>query len=115
VTTGDEYCAGRGIAHIDFLKLDVEGLELPALRGFEGMLADGRIDVIQFEYGFINLLPKFLLKDLHEFLNARGYAAGKVFPNYVDFREYRLTDEDFMGPNYLAVRRDRSDLIALLA
>lgn len=115
VTTGDQYCAERGIAHIDFLKLDVEGLELPALRGFEGMLAEGRIDVVQFEYGFINLLPKFLLKDLHEFLSARGYTVGKVFPNYVDFRAYRLTDEDFMGPNYLAVRRDRSDLIALLA
>jgi len=115
VTTGDEYCAERGIARIDFLKLDVEGLELPALRGFEGMLANGGIDAIQFEYGFINILPKFLLKDLCEFLAAHGYISGKIFPGYVDFRPYELADEDFMGPNYLAVRRDRSDLIALLS
>jgi FkbM family methyltransferase len=115
ITTGDEYCAERGIAHVDFLKLDVEGLELPALRGFEGMLANGQIDVIQFEYGFINILPKFLLKDLYEFLGAHGYAAGKIFPGYVDFRAYELKDEDFMGPNYLAVRRDCRDLIALLS
>jgi FkbM family methyltransferase len=115
ITTGDAYCAERGIAHIDFLKLDIEGLELPALRGFEGMLTDGGIDVIQFEYGFINILPKFLLKDLYELLAAHGYVAGKIFPAYVDFRAYQLKDEDFMGPNYLAVRRDRSDLIALLS
>ncbi len=115
VTTGDEYCTERGIAHVDFLKLDVEGLELPALRGFEGMLANGDIDVIQFEYGFINIVPKFLLKDLCEFLAAHGYVAGKIFPGYVDFRPYELKDEDFMGPNYLAVRRYRSDLIALLS
>jgi FkbM family methyltransferase len=115
ITTGDEYCAETGITRIDFLKLDIEGLELPALRGFEGMLTNGEIDVIQFEYGFINILPKFLLKDLCEFLNAHGYAAGKIFPDHVDFREYELKDEDFMGPNYLAVRRDRSDLIALLS
>jgi hypothetical protein len=38
---------------------------------------------------------------------------GKVYPTYVDFRSYRLTDEDFRGPNYLAVRRERNDLIGL--
>jgi FkbM family methyltransferase len=115
ITTGDEYCAERGIVHIDFLKLDVEGLELPALRGFERMLTAGGIDVIQFEYGFVNILPKFLLKDLYEFLAAHGYIVGKIFPSYVDFRAYELRDEDFMGPNYLAVRRNRSDLIARLS
>jgi FkbM family methyltransferase len=115
VTTGDEYCAAHGIAHIDFLKLDVEGLELPVLRGFERMLSNGAVDVIQFEYGFVNILPKFLLSDMYELLHARLYVVGKIFPSYVDFREYELKDEDFQGPNYLAVRAARADLIALLS
>ncbi|MBV6404866.1 MAG: FkbM family methyltransferase [Flavobacteriales bacterium] len=49
VTTLDAFCAGRGIAHIDFLKLDIEGSELPALRGAARMLAEGRIDRIMVE------------------------------------------------------------------
>jgi FkbM family methyltransferase len=115
VVSGDEYCAKRGIAHIDFLKLDIEGGELTALRGFQQMLCAGNVDVIQFEYGYINILPRCLLKDLVELLTSHGYIVGKVFPTYVDFRPYQLKDEDFMGPNYLAVRENQPDLIALLA
>jgi hypothetical protein len=29
---------------------------------------------------------------------------GKIYPDYVDFRDYDLSDEDFLGPNYLACR-----------
>jgi FkbM family methyltransferase len=110
--TGDAYCAERGITHIDFLKIDVEGHELSVLRGFDRLLANGQVDVVQFEYGYVNILPKSLLKDLYEFLENRGYAVGKIFPTYVDFRHYDLHDEDFLGPNYLAVHRDRRDAIA---
>jgi FkbM family methyltransferase len=115
VVTGDDYCADHHIDHIDLLKLDIEGAELPVLRGFRRMLCAGAINVIQFEYGYVNILPKFLLKDLVEFLTAHGYVVGKMFPTYVDFRPYDLKDEDFMGPNYCAVRQSRQDLIALLA
>jgi FkbM family methyltransferase len=115
MTTGDAYCAERGVTHIDLLKLDVEGLELPALRGFRQMLSTGCIACVQFEYGLVNIVPKFLLKDLYECLAAFGYVIGKVFPTYIDFRPYELTDETFEGPNYLAVRKDLTTLIQLLA
>jgi FkbM family methyltransferase len=114
VTSGDDYCAAHRIDHIDLLKLDIEGAELLALRGFTRMLGAGAIDVIQFEYGYVNIPPKFLLKDLVEFLTAHGYVVGKMFPTYVDFKPYDLKDEDFQGPNYCAVRQGRPDLIALL-
>jgi FkbM family methyltransferase len=35
----DDYCARKSITHIAFLKLDIEGSELPALRGAKGLLA----------------------------------------------------------------------------
>ena len=52
---------------------------------------------------------------LSGFRSLRVSVVGKIFPSYVDFREYELKDEDFQGPNYLAVRAARADLIALLS
>ena len=113
-TSGDRYCASKGTSVIDFLKIDVEGFEPQVLRGFEGMLKSGKIDVIQFEYGYINIDTHFLLKDFHDYLSQFDMVIGKIYPDYVDFRGYRHADEDFYGPNYLAVRRDRKDLLRAL-
>jgi FkbM family methyltransferase len=113
--TGDAYCEACGIARIDLLKIDTEGSELLVLEGLRGMLSSGRIDVIQFEYSRINVLSKFLLKDFYGLLDESRYAIGKLFPDHVAFKPYELVDETFMGPNYVAVRRGRPDLIALLS
>jgi FkbM family methyltransferase len=114
VTTGDAYCREHGIERIDFLKVDAEGADLDVLRGFEGMLAAGAVDALQFEYGRVNILTHNLLFDFHEFLEERGFVVGKVFPDHVDFRPYDLRDEDFLGPNYLAVRNGRAELVSAL-
>lgn len=114
VYRGDQYVREQGITRIDLLKLDVEGAEHLALRGFGQALDNGQIDVIQFEYGRVAVLTHFLLKDFHDLLEGKGYAVGKLFPSHVDFRPYKLEDEDFLGPNYVAVRRERSDIIAVL-
>jgi FkbM family methyltransferase len=113
--TGDAYCAKRGIRLINLLKLDTEGSELLVLKGFSGMLGSDGIDVIQFEYSRINILSKFLLKDFYDLLGESRFAIGKLFPDHVAFKPYELLDETFMGPNYVAVRRGRPDLIALLS
>jgi FkbM family methyltransferase len=116
VQTGDEYCRERSIDHIDFLKIDVEGLEGKVLKGFEGMLAGARVDVVQFEYGHLNASVRFLLGDFYDLSEGHGYVVGKVYPDQVDFRTYDAwRDENFRGPNYLAVHRDHADLIRRLA
>lgn len=102
VTTGDAFLRAQGLDRVDFLKIDVEGAEHLVLRGFAGSLAAGRVRFVQFEYGRANILTKFLLRDFHELFRGYGYVVGKIFPDFVDFREYTLDDEDFMGPNYLA-------------
>jgi FkbM family methyltransferase len=115
VTTGDAFCAAQGIEHIDLLKIDTEGLDLQVLKGFDRMLATSAIDVVQFEYGLANIASRALLADFHAFLGDRGFAVGKVWPHDVEFRAYDMrTDEDFRGPNYVAVHRSRADLIARL-
>lgn len=108
---GDTLCARHGIERIDILKVDVEGAELDVLRGFEGMLNEGRIDVVQFEYGRVNVRSRALLCDFYEFLSARDFRVGKLFPREVQFRPYDPRHENFIGPNFVAVRATRPRLI----
>lgn len=115
VRAGDCYVEEQGIKQVDFLKIDVEGAEHLVLRGFHRTLTQRRIGVIQFEYGRINITTRFMLCDFYTLLKGSGYRVGKVYPGYVDFREYALEHEDFLGPNYLAVSQERADLIAALA
>jgi FkbM family methyltransferase len=116
VVTGDTYCEEHAVTSVDLLKIDTEGLDLQVLRGFDHMLTSGAIDVVQFEYGFGNISSRSLLADFYAYLSEQGFVVGKIWPKEVDFRDYDLrTDEDFRGPNYLAVRRERSDLIARLS
>jgi len=49
VTSVDAFCTEHGIRRIDFLKLDIEDSELPALRGAQRMIADKAIDTILVE------------------------------------------------------------------
>jgi FkbM family methyltransferase len=106
VMQGDEFLAQEGVARVDFLKIDVEGAEHLVLQGLAESLRMGRIRFIQFEYGLVNILTHFLLRDFYELFRGYGYAVGKIYPDYVEFRDYDLRDEDFLGPNYLACRLD---------
>jgi FkbM family methyltransferase len=111
VVRGADYCQEKAIEIIDFLKMDVEGMEDLVLKGFRELLERKAIRVIQFEYGRVNIESHFLLKDFYTVLTAYGYVVGKIYPNEVLFKEYAYTDEDFLGPNYLAVLRSETALI----
>ena len=113
VACGDLYMQKHGITHVDFMKLDVEGAEDRVLQGFSNALSNRLIDVIQFEYGRVNILTKFLLYGFYVLFRKHGYRVGKIYPNYVDFREYSFAHEDFLGPNYLAVREELADHLGL--
>ena len=102
VMRGDEFLAQEAIREIDFLKLDVEGAEHLVLQGLEAQLRARAVRFVQFEYGQKDIFTHFLLRDFYQLFAAYGYTVGKIFPDYVEFREYHLNDEDFIGPNYLA-------------
>jgi FkbM family methyltransferase len=112
---GDVYCEAHAIDRIDLLKIDVEGHELSVLRGFDRLLSAGVVRAVQFEYGWASIYTKSLLNDLYGYFAERGYVVGKIFPRTVRFRPYGVLDEDFLGPNYLAVREGDNDLRAALA
>ncbi|MFA4993860.1 MAG: FkbM family methyltransferase [Bdellovibrionales bacterium] len=114
VRTGDDYVREKNVEKIDFLKIDVEGAEFDVLKGFSEAIDRKSIDVVQFEYGKVSIMTHILLYDFYGFFESKGYAVGKIYPEYVDFRAYTLDDEDFLGPNYLACLRQRTDIIKLL-
>ena len=112
---GDDFMEDMNIDFIDLLKLDLEGAEYDALVGFEQALAQKKIRAIQFEYGYINISTRKLLIDFYELCERHGYIIGKIFPKKVEFREYEYKYEDFIGPNFMAVRIDDTELIELLS
>ena len=116
VIAGDAYCEEHAVERIDLLKIDTEGLDLQVLRGFDQMLSSGAVGVVQFEYGLANISSRAFLADFHTFLEEREFVVGKIWPRAVAFREYNpRTDENFRGRNYLAVHRQREDLITRLS
>jgi FkbM family methyltransferase len=116
VCRGDDYLARHGIDRMDFLKIDTEGHELFVLKGFERALAEGRVTVIQFEYGTTWLPARTLLSDAYDLLSPLGYRIGRLFPDGVRFKAYDFSqDEHFRVGNYIAVLGDREDLIRRLA
>jgi FkbM family methyltransferase len=114
VVVGDDYCKANKIKQIDFLKLDVEGSEDKVLDGFREIIKIKKVKMIQFEYGQGNIMTHFLLFDFYKLLESAGYAVGKLYPEGVYFRKYAYTDEDFIGPNYIAVLNEETGLINAL-
>lgn len=102
------------ISYIDFLKIDTEGHEYYVLSSFMELLQGGNIGVIQFEYGYINVLTKNLLIDFYKVLAPLGYHVGPLKPEGVEFRPFKLFHEDFQGPDYVAVHQSRGNIIELL-
>ena len=107
VMEGDAFCARRGVHHIDFLKVDTEGNEIAVIKGFESMIAEGRIGCIQFEYGGTWIDARALLMDAFRSLTPRGYAIGKLFPRGVQLLDqYDQRLETFQYANYIAMKPD---------
>jgi FkbM family methyltransferase len=114
LVTLDEYCESHKIDSVDYLKIDVEGAEYRVLKGFSKYINARKVDCIQFEYGAFSARTRFLLSDYYAVLS-EAYWIGKLYPTYVDFREYDWTMEDFRFCNYCCVSKLRPNLRALLS
>ena len=113
ITTGDQYLKDRRIeAAADFLKIDVvRARSGTCYRVFTKLFAHQKIQMVQFEYGPLNLKTKILLGDFWKFFTDNGFIVGKLYPEGVAFKKFEWKDEDFVGPNYIAVRESRTDLV----
>lgn len=115
VRTGDDYLAETGVERVDFLKLDVEGAEEFVIAGFAKAFARQAIRVVQFEYGQVSILTKYLLRDFYADMDRHGFAVGRIGPSGVSFSAYEMSMETFADSNWLAVHRTQEHLIALVS
>jgi FkbM family methyltransferase len=104
----DDFCSERGIAHIDLLKLDVEGHELKILQGARQTIEAGLIDYIQFEFGPNNVCSRTYFKDFFDILHPK-YQLYRVVKDGLYPIKQSYGYEIFHTINYLAERKQYSN------
>lgn len=90
IDTIDHFCAQHAIDQIDFMKIDVEGHELPVLAGAERMLSRGSIGLLRIETAIDpDSSYHTQLWDLCEVLHPHGY---RIFGFYEQWENTLATD-----------------------
>lgn len=102
VTTIDEFAAQNNIEQIDFLKLDIEGNELNALKGAAKMLKSKSIRSIQFEFGTCNIDSRTYFRDFWFLLSNDFNIFRVVKDGLYPITAYTEYDEVFATINYYA-------------
>jgi len=87
---------------LDMVKIDIEGHELAALKGFGAALDLTR--VVQFEFGGCNIDTRTYFQDFWYFFQDRGFDIYRVAPLGAQrISRYRESDEYFLTTNFIAV------------
>jgi FkbM family methyltransferase len=104
VDTVDAFCSTNGVHSIDFMKIDVEGHEIPVLQGANRMLSEGRIALLRIETAIDpDIAYHTQLWDLCEALHPHGYRLfgfyeQAEFPLEPDNAKLRRFDVAFISP-----------------
>jgi FkbM family methyltransferase len=93
-----------GGRELDLVKLDIEGHELAALRGFGDAIRHTK--VIQFEFGGSNIDTRTFFQDFWYFFAGCEFDLYRITPGgAVKLNFYSERDECFVTTNYIAVAR----------
>lgn len=103
ITTIDTFCTQHNIECIHFLKMDIEGHEVAALKGAKQMIAAGKINMIQFEFGQPNIASRTYLKDFYTALGSQYNIFRIVRGGLAPLGKYSEENEVFLTTNYLAI------------
>jgi FkbM family methyltransferase len=112
VTSIDEFLSKDVM--VDFVKMDVEGAELRALRGMRRILSNGTVKAMVIEFHFDELEEGCSsFKEIWDELRSVGFAFYEMLPDRigeVDFRKaLHLADQIGGGVNLLCLRRTSVD------
>lgn len=89
---------------LDIVKIDIEGHELDALRGFGDALEATK--VFQFEFGGCNIDTRTYFRDFFDFFAQHRFALHRITPlGLQPIERYREVDEYFSVTNFLALNR----------
>jgi len=106
VMRGDDYIQDTGIGDVALLKIDVEGMEIAVLDGFEASFRRGAIKTVQFEHGPSHLLSGHTMQTFVQWFDRFGYDVYTVYPNRLIPFSFDIMKEKFTGQNFYAIRRD---------
>lgn len=105
VDTLDSIASKYAFEIIDYLKLDLEGHELEALKGAKKLLEEKRIRAITFEFGGCNIDSRTYVKDFWSLLVKKyGFAFYRLAPGrrLIKLERYSESLERFNWQNILA-------------
>jgi FkbM family methyltransferase len=108
VSTIDDYCTREQIDWVDFIKMDIEGYEMAALRGAERMLREGRVGTVQFEYSYVFLDAGTSLLQLMGYIRQLNpaYEFHKIYPDRSKpVPTYEHTLDNFKTQNWAIIKR----------
>ncbi len=108
VSTLDLYVKEKGIKHIDFLKIDVEGYEFFVLMGAQELFKKQAIDYVQFEFSGGTIESRTFLKDFIYFFDTYGYELYRIRSKDIQKVVYNPDKERFTLTNYLAIKKGMS-------
>jgi len=93
----DDFCNENSIEEVNFLKLDIEGCELLALKGANKMIMNRKIKFIQIEIGPASITTKFMLFDAWKMLSNLYCFYLILNQGLIEIKEYKLDLECFYG------------------
>jgi FkbM family methyltransferase len=105
VTCIDKIIAEYSLDFVDFIKLDIEGHELEALKGASNAFANKKIGAFAFEFGASNTNSRTFFRDFWDLLKDKGFQIFRVTPglHLVEIAGYYEDLEYFRGAtNYIA-------------
>ncbi len=102
-TTVDEYWKGQR-RQINFLKIDVEGVEYDVLLGANQMLKEGKIDYLQFKYGGAFRDANITLQNVWSFLRRSGYRVFSVKGrDFSEMKRFSKSNENYKNSIFIAI------------
>lgn len=70
----------HGLDFIDFVKMDIEGHELAALKGAQDLMRKKKIGALSFEFGPGNVNSRTMFIDFYELLSDNGFDVFRILP-----------------------------------
>ena len=111
VRTLDEVIESEKLAFVDFIKMDIEGNELFALKGGKHSLTAGKIGALSFEFGCANVNSRTFFREFWELLTEANFLIYRITPRGKDvlIGDYYEDTEYFRGAtNYVAELKKHS-------
>lgn len=106
VTTIDTFLAEHSVDRVAFLKSDAEGHDLAVLRGGLLALAQGKIDIWQFEYNHRWVHDRAFLRDVFGLIEGKPYVLGKLFQGGIELYDaWHPELERYFEANFVLIRK----------